>query len=446
MGGLTFLIIFLILMTLVAIVPKLLMRFHFPAVVSIMLVGIIIGPQSLNIIGWLNDILGRGYPTDQFYLILDSLGLLGLVFLMALAGMEVDLRLLLAERKAVILLSVLTFIIPAIAGYYIYGYFMKDDTIGKLLYASLFASHSVGIVFPVIRELKVVRTRFGLSVLASTVITDLASLVLLAVCVQMKRHSFNGSAPGSLSIFDKLDMSATGPMFIMIFISVIMVYIALSLWLTPKCARIMFKNLHPQDDSRLTFFLVTVLVVVLLGELIGVNIIVGAFVAGMAMVSVPQFHDHSKILTKKIEGIGYGILIPFLFLTIGMNTDMSILFNAGGNMVIVIVTVIGLVGSKVFSGWLAMRLAGFSNHKGVLAGLMTIPQLSATLAAAAVGLQLQIIDARFFNAIVCLSIITTLPVPTLVKILINKWKVPFTGVEESLANLIPEEGPDEDAL
>lgn len=446
MGSLTFLIMFLLLMALAAIVPKMLLRYHIPSIVSMILVGIVIGPHALNLIGHLNMFLGRGYPTELLYTVLDAFGLLGLVFLMALAGMEIDLRLLLAERKAVIWLSILTFLLPACAGYWVYGKFMPEDNVGKLLYASLFASHSVGIVFPVIRELKVVRTRFGLAVLSSTVITDLASLVLLAICVQLKRHSFNGAVPGSISIFDKLDAASFGSWFMLLFLLAIVGYIALSLWLVPIFGRIMFRKLHPLDDSRLTFFLVTVLLVVFFGEIIGVNIIVGAFIAGMALVSVPQFHEHGRILTKKIEGIGYGILIPFLFLTIGMNSDMSILFKAGENMSIVLYTVVGLVGSKILSGWLAMRMSGFNDKKGFLAGLMTVPQLSATLAAAAVGLQLQIIDSRFFNAIVCLSIVTTLPVPWLVRVLIKKWNVSFDQVEDRIANLIPENGPDEDVL
>ncbi|KAF1081767.1 MAG: hypothetical protein GQF41_2107 [Candidatus Rifleibacterium amylolyticum] len=167
MAGLTFLIIFLLLMLLVSIVPQLLKRWHIPVVVSIMLVGIVIGPNALDVIRSLNMFLGRGYPTQQIYLVLDALGLLGLIFLMALAGMEVDLRIMMAEKRAVGWLSLLTFAVPALAGYAVYAFFEPDDNIGKWVYASLFASHSVGIVFPVIRELKVTQTRFGVAVLAS---------------------------------------------------------------------------------------------------------------------------------------------------------------------------------------------------------------------------------------------------------------------------------------
>jgi Kef-type K+ transport system membrane component KefB len=208
-------------------------------------------------------------------------------------------------------------------------------------------------------------------------------------------------------------------------------------------AKWIFARLHPYDDTRLTFFLAGVLIVVFIGELIGVSVIVGAFIAGMAVVRVPAFHDQGRILHRKIEGLGYGFVIPFLFLTIGMKTDLSILFAAWENAAIVIVTLIGLVFSKVVSGWLAMRLARFSHKKALCAGLMTVPQLSATLAAAAVALQLQMIGPAFFNAIVCLSIVTTIPIPTLVKLLIVKGKIQFDQIEDQLAGDMDASEPEE---
>jgi Kef-type K+ transport system membrane component KefB len=419
---------FLLLIALTAIIPQMLRRFHVPGVVSILLIGILIGPNGIDLIRKLNHFLGRGYPTDQLYLVVEAMGLLGLVFLMALAGMEVNLRILLSERKAVGWLSLLTFSIPALAGYLVYSLFEPQDGIGKWVYASLFASHSVGIVFPIIRELKVMKTRFGVAVLASTVITDIASLILLAVCIQLKRHQIPSRVTGSISIFDHIDPTILGPWFIVTFIAVVLSYIGLSLWLVPVAARTIFDRLHPHDDTRLTFFLMGVLAVVFLGELIGVSIIVGAFIAGMAVVRAPTFHDKGHILHKKIEGAGHGVLIPFLFLTIGMKTDMGILFSAWENSAIVLATVVGLVVSKVGSGWLAMWLSGFTHKKGLCAGLMTVPQLSATLAAAAVALELDMIRPEFFNGIVCLSIATTIPVPMLVHLLITKGNIQFDEI------------------
>jgi Kef-type K+ transport system membrane component KefB len=445
MTGLTFLVIFLLLMTLMAVIPQVLKRFHIPTVVAMMLIGIAIGPNSLDLIRSLNHFLGRGYPTEQIYVVIDAMGLLGLLFLMALAGMEVNLRILMTEKRAVAWLSILTFTIPAAAGYAVYMLFEPGDAIGKLVYASLFASHSVGIVFPVMRELNAVRTRFGVVVLASTVITDIASLILLAICIQFKRHEIAGQvAGGSISLFDHIDPKLLGPWFPILFVSAIIIYIILSIRFIPVAAGRILTRFHPNDDARITSFLAGVLVVVFIGELIGVSLIVGAFIAGMALVSVQEFHDNGRILHKKIEGIGYGFIIPFLFLTIGMKTDLRILFAAWENAAIVSITLLALILSKIFSGWLAMRLSGFNNKKGLCAGLMTVPQLTATLAAAAVALQLKMIGPEFFNAIVFLSIGTTIPVPSIMKLLIIKGKIRFDAIEDQIAN--PFDAPDEDLV
>jgi Kef-type K+ transport system membrane component KefB len=325
----------------------------------------------------------------------------------------------------------------------VYAAFVPADALGAWVYASLFASHSVGIVFPVIRELNVVRTRFGVAVLASTVITDLLSLVLLAIVIQLKRHGSGGEVLGSISVFDKVDPALFGNAFIPLFIIVIALYLMVSVWGLPFLLRRLLAHLEPNDDSRVTFFLMGLLIVVFIGELIGVSIIVGAFIAGIAFVRVPTFHDRGRILHKKIEGIGYGFLIPFLFLSIGMKSDLSVLTEAPENLMIMLLTVVGLVGSKVFSGWAGLRLAGFSHKKSVCAGLMTVPQLSATLAAAAVALELDLLSPVFFNAIVVLSIVTTIPVPVLVRLMIVKGKIQFDSVEDHLAPGLTEQEQDE---
>ena len=77
-----------------------------------------------------------------------------------------------------------------------------------------------------------------------------------------------------------------------------------------------------------------------------------------------------------------------------------------------------------------MRMCGFNNAQGVAAGLMTVPQLSATLAAAAVGKDLGMLDENFFNAIIILSIVTTIPIPTLVRLIIERSGVKFTQEKE----------------
>jgi Kef-type K+ transport system membrane component KefB len=301
---------------------------------------------------------------------------------------------------------------------------------GKLLYASLFASHSVGIVFPVIRELKMSRTKFGAAVLISTVITDIASIILLAVSVQIFRQNQNIShmiVKGTLSIFDHMDSSILGNSFMPVFLLLVLVYLVLSVFLVDRLSRKLLEIFTPGEDILVTIILLIILAVVVVGELFGINLVVGAFIAGLGLARVVKRAD--MLLFRRFESIGYGFLIPFLFVSIGMKTDFSA-FGENGSLGIVLLTVILLVGSKVASGFLAMRITGFNSAAGLTAGLMTVPQLSATLAAAAIGKDIGILNDTFFNAIIILSIVTTLPIPNLVRFVVKKSGLSFPVVED----------------
>ena len=447
-----FLVLFLILIALMTIIPLFLRRLKVPAVIALLLAGMLISPNGLDLPGRLSPLLAMlgGTPETvraHTWNFINSLGSLGLLFLMMLAGMEADFKLIRSSRRPVLMLSVLTFLLPAVSGYFVYNFFRSNDLPGKLLYASLFASHSVGIVFPIIRELKLTRTRFGAAILISTVVTDIASIMLLAVSVQMKKQIAYLNQPciplpHTLSIFDYIDPAQFGNGFMAIYLLVVLGYFFTVLLIVPKAGQLIRRIIPHDEDGIITCFLFLVLVTVLIGEFLGVNLIIGAFLAGLGLSKVMRSGGD---IFRRFEGIGYGFLIPFLFISIGMKTDMRVLFASAGSIEIILLTVVGLVVSKVFSGWLAMRLAGFGNPEGVCAGLMTVPQLSATLAAAAIGKDLGMLDNNFFNAIIILSIVTTLPVPSIVRAIIEKKQLKFPAIDadEPAAFRVKQEGQDD---
>ena len=454
MGTEAFLIIFMAFWAIITLVPLLFRRFHIPAVIVLLVTGMVIGPNGLGLLQFLSTHLNfLGVPPEiiraHSLTMVNSLGSLGLVFLMALAGLEADFKLINSVRKPTILLSVLTFLLPALSGYFVYSYFEADDFPGKLLYASLFASHSVGIVFPVIRELKLVKSRFGAAVLISTVITDIGSIILLAVSVQLKRQAMAADSTGqikSLSLFDYVDPGIFGNWFLAVFLGIALLYMGFSCYFVHKLGSRVLQWLGPGEDALITFFLFIVMLTVMVGEFLGINLVVGAFIAGLGLSKVVRSMGANAPIFSKLEGIGYSFLIPFLFISIGMRTDFTLLFHSYANLEIILLTVVGLVVSKVFSGWLAMRLSGFSSAKGLCAGLMTVPQLSATLAAAAIGKDLGMLSDDFFNAIVVLSIITTLPIPNLVRMVIERGKLQFKEIESDVVVYQVPEDTDQDEL
>ncbi len=431
----TFLLLFISFIAIMGLAPLVFRKIKVPGVIALLIVGMIVGPNGIDLIGIITRsaaFLG-GNPKaigNYFSTFIGSLGSLGLVFLMAQAGMEADFKMIKEAKKPVIMLSILTFLLPAISGFLIYQYFRSEDFAGKLLYASLFASHSVGIVFPVIRELKLTQSRFGAAVLISTVITDIASIILLAVSVQIKKmESAVAITKKTLSIFDYVDASVFGSYFTILFLLIVLVYLALAVWIVSKLGKWMLKSFHPSEEVLVPIVLLVIMVTVLVGEFLGINMVVGAFIAGLALSRLVKHSKGDVPLLARFESIGYGLLIPFLFISIGMDSNFRA-FGRIENLSIIILTVLGLVLSKVGSGWVAMRLSGFGNRQGLCAGLMTVPQLSATLAAAAVGKDLGMLDENFFNAIIILSIVTTIPIPTLVRLIIERSGVKFTQEKE----------------
>lgn len=428
MNDASFLVLFLAVTAIMAIVPFLFRKIGVPSVIALLVVGMLMGDTGIgfNLIPRLADMVSFLSPVDgidgdvaaktseAFSGFIDMLGSLGLMFLMALAGMEADFKLIKSCKYPVLALSVLTFFVPALGGFLVYRHFLPNAFSGQLLYASLFASHSVGIVFPVMRELKLSKTRFGASVLIATVITDILSIILLAVSVQMFRQEQgiqHNVINGSLSLLES-NQELLGRHFFIVFLIIVFLYMAVAIAVVHRLGKWIVKRVNMSEDLLVTLMLMIILVAALVGELFGINFIVGSFIAGLGLSRVVRQSD--MLLFKKFESIGYGFLIPFLFVSIGMKSDFTV-FSQAGSFTKVAATVLVLVGTKIGSGYLAMRLTGFKDRAGLAAGLMTVPQLSATLTAAAIGKGLGILDPQFFNAIIILSVVTTLPVPSMVR-------------------------------
>ncbi len=425
MNNASFLVLFLAITAIMAVIPFLFKRTGIPSVIALLVVGMLIGDTGIgvNLIPRLAEAVSfLGTPgvdsaeqtAATFTGFVDMLGSLGLMFLMSLAGMEADFKLIKSCKRPVALLSTLTFLIPAIGGFLVYWAYLPQDFPGQLLYASLFASHSVGIVFPVMRELKLSKTRFGASVLIATVVTDVLSIILLAIAVQMFRQTqgtMHNVINGSLSILESKP-ELFGAHFLVVFVAIIFVYLVVTVFLVHRLGKWIVNRINPGEDLMITLMLLIILVAALVGEVFGINFIVGSFIAGLGLSRVVRQRD--MLLFKRFESIGYGFLIPYLFVSIGMKSDFRVFFETG-SLGKVAITVVVLVGTKIASGYLAMRFAGFRDRAGVAAGLMTVPQLSATLTAAALGKGLGMLDPQFFNAIIILSVVTTLPVPSLVR-------------------------------
>ncbi len=370
---------FFIIMTSIFIVPTVLKRFNIPGITSVMIAGIIIGPHVLGLVE-MNE------PLKVF-------SEFGAIFLMFLAGMEVDNETLRSEFKSSSIIALLSLIIPAIGGYFVGKYFGLNE-VGAMLYGAIFSSHSVGIVYALLNELKLTKSKFGTVVLSSTLFVDLISLIILSAIIKMST-GVNGSEIVSFIITD-------------------IIYIIGLLLLVPFASKLMFSKYSHLHIKKIHFVLFIMLISILAGEYIGLHPIIGAFITGVAVSEALTKEEHDELLNKNLNAIGYGFFIPIFFLSLGVSTDITVLGNLK-NIYLILATVIGSVILKFLSGYLGYFIVGYDKVKSVIGGLFTIPKISATLVAASVGISLGIIDNRFFVAIIILSLITSMITPILIK-------------------------------
>uniref|UniRef100_A9A6D9 Sodium/hydrogen exchanger n=1 Tax=Methanococcus maripaludis (strain C6 / ATCC BAA-1332) TaxID=444158 RepID=A9A6D9_METM6 len=376
--------LFFIILTSIFIVPQILKRFNVPTITATMLAGIIIGPFGLNLI--------------QTSSTLDTFASFGVIFLMFLAGMEVDNETLKDEFKNSLVLSLFSMLIPSIGGYLI-GQYFGLDFIGSLLYAVIFSSHSVGIVYALMDELGLIKSRFGTTVISASVVIDLISLIVISILIRMGGNGINAD--------------------IIPFIVLIVAYIIALLIIIPLISKLILNELQKFHVQKIHFILLIILISIIVGEHIGIHPIIGAFIIGIAVSEELTKEEHDKILNENLNAIGYGIFIPLFFLNLGMTTDISVIFNFD-NLSLIFASVVSLISLKIISGYFSLRILDYNKLKSFCGGLLTVPSLTASLVGATLGRDLGILPEKFFVAVVVIALLTSTVAPIYVKNLVSK--------------------------
>jgi len=375
---------FFIIISCILLIPEILKKFNIPGITSVMLAGIVIGPYGTGLV--------------KLDAALEIFAMFGAIFLMFLAGMELDNKTLKKEFKNSTFIALSSLILPAIGGYAV-GKLFGLNTIGALLYATIFSSHSVGIIYSLIDELGIIKSRFGTTALGSTILVDLFSLIALSAIVKMASSVQNSE--------------------IIYFILMVFGYIISLLILIPIISKIIFKKFAKLHVKKIHYVLFIIFISILAGECIGLHPIIGAFITGIAVSEALSKEEHDKLLNKNLNAIGYSFFIPIFFLTLGMTTDISVLYDLK-NIWLILTTIIVASVLKIGSGYMSFRILKYDNIKSLCGGLLTMPKISASLVAASVGLELGILSREFFVAIVVLSILSSMITPIFVKNLVVK--------------------------
>jgi Kef-type K+ transport system membrane component KefB len=371
-------LLFLIWIAAAFFFPLILRRLQMPWVTAVIFAGVFLGPHGLSVVN----------PGE----IMDFLATIGLVFLMFTAGLDIKFSVLKKAGKDVLYFSLVNLSIPFATGFVV-GLYLGLGVFASLVLGVCFSSSSVGVIVPMLRELKV-KSRVKSTITSAIFLEDVVSLILLAILLKVV-------APISQIPLE-------------IFPGVLVIFLIVVFYVIPIVQEWLF-SWGPKKDifaGQMRAVFITLSLVALMAELIGVHAMVGGFLAGLILSDMLR---RRRKLEQNIFAISYGFLIPIFLLNLGMSTNIATLF-APGDALLTGLIVVSLIASKSASGFLGARLLGFPSRISLGMGVMTIAQMSTTLATASLALNYGIFTEDILAALVVMSIVTIVIAPLLTKL------------------------------
>ncbi len=364
-------LVFAVILFIILLAPIVLKRLRLPGIIGLIISGIVIGPHGFFLIE-------KNSAVDLFSTI-------GLLYIMFIAGLELDLGEFRKNRHKSLVFGFFTFIIPISLGipvcYYLLGYPLATS----LLTASMFATHTL-IAYPIVSRLGISKNEAVAVTVGGTILTDTAVLIILAI--------ISGAQKGGL----------TTDLWVRLGVSII-IFMLIVAFIIPRIAAWFFKRLADEKNAHFIFVLSVVFFCAFIAELSGLEPIIGAFAAGLTLNRlIPQ----TSSLMNRIEFVGNSLFIPFFLISVGMLIDIKVLSNGTQALIVAgALTTIALVGK-----WAASFATGYifsfsTAQRNLIFGLSSA-HAAATLAVILVGYNIGLVDDNILNGTIVLILITCL--------------------------------------
>jgi len=363
-------LIFSLILLIILFSPILLKRLHIPGIIGLIISGVIIGPHGLNI-------LSQSSAIDLFSTI-------GLLYIMFIAGLELDLNEFKVNRHKSVMFGFLTFILPLSIGFPVCFYVLGYGFNASFLTASMFATHTL-LTYPIVSKFGLVKNQAVAITVGGTILTDTAVLLILSI---IKENQL-----GELSQGFWIRIGASLAIFLVILFVVI-----------PRVAAWFFRKLESEKYAHYIFVLSVVFFAAFLASVAGLEPIIGAFAAGIVLNRlVPQ----SSALMNRIDFIGNTLFIPFFLISVGMLVNVHVIFS--GPMAIIIALTLSAVAisGKWLAAWFTQLIFHYSKNQRQLIFGLSSTHAAATLAVIIVGYQAGIIDQNILNGTIILILITS---------------------------------------
>ncbi len=362
-----------------------------PAVVLEIVAGIIIGP---SVLGWV-----------KVDLPISILSVLGLAFLLFLAGLEVELERLRGRLLAFVSLAFLASLgLALLVGY---GLFVAGQVISPLLIAIILVATGLGIVIPVLKDAGESSTDFGQLVIAGAMFAEFGSIILL-------------------SLFFSREATSTGTKVVLLagftLLAVAFAFVVLRLERSMRIGAVLLRLQDTTAQIRVRGAFMLLVAFVALASFLGLETILGAFIAGVIlrlvdgdrMMTHPQFR-------QKLEAIGFGVFIPVFFVTSGIRFDLAALFSSPSTLLRVPVFLVALLLVRGVPALLYRPLVG--TRRAVVAGLLQATSLSFIVAASQIGVELGLITKATGAALIAAGLLSVLIFPLLALTILRRAEV-----------------------
>lgn len=362
-------LIFAFILFIILISPIILKRTNLPGIIGLIISGIIIGPHGLNI-------LEKTEAIELF----STIGFLYIIFI---AGLELELNEFKIYKNQSIFFGISTFLFPLLFGFFVCNYFLNLDLLASIITAVMFSSQTL-IAYPIVSRLGISKDRTVAIAVGGTILTDTAALILLAVIMGLHLGTFN-------FVF-----------VVKILISFLVLVVFLFI-ITPRIAKWFFSKLEAEKHSHYIFVLCVVFIAAFLSEVSGLEPIVGAFLAGLAL---NPLIPNSSVLMNRIEFIGNSLFIPFFLISVGMLLDVNVLFS---DLEVVIVSIVITI-VAIFGKWFAAMITQIVFkmtiiQRNLLFGLSSSRAVAA-LAIVIVGFKANILPESVLNGTIILIMIS----------------------------------------
>lgn len=355
-------------------------RLRLPAVIGQLVVGIILGPALL---GWVK--------ADEFIHLFSEIGV---IILMFSAGLESDLKLLKKYLTPSISVAFFGVVLPVL-GTYLFCMAIGVSLLESIFISVIFSATSVSISVAVLKELNVLQSKAGATILGAAVVDDVLAVVILSVMV-----SLMGS---------QVDPSAAHSNLVITFAGQILFFIAIFVlvkWLTPFLTSLA-KHLYVSGGPTIVAIILC-LSMAYVADLLGLSSVVGAFFAGIAVGQTKVNHE----VEANIQPIGYAVFIPVFFVSIGLSMTFTGFMK--DLWLIAILTIIAVITKLVGAGFGA-KLTHFSIPDAYIVGAGMISRGEMALIIAQIGFDAKLIGPDYYSSIITAVILTTILAPIFLK-------------------------------